>query len=53
MLDIGIYNLRLLFSSWLSRKIEEFLCTLEMDLEQDIGSMESLMGQVDTLKGQI
>ncbi|XP_023331474.1 conserved oligomeric Golgi complex subunit 8 isoform X2 [Eurytemora carolleeae] len=43
--DNSMCDNRLLFSSWLSRKIEEFLCTLEMDLEQDIGSMESLMGQ--------
>lgn len=36
---------RLLFSSWLSRKIQEFLNILESDLEHDIGSIESLLGQ--------
>jgi len=36
---------RLLFSSWLSRKIDEFLEILEQDLEHDMGSIESLLGQ--------
>ena len=41
-----LHIFRLLFSSWLSRKVGEFLVTLEADLEQDMGSMESLLGQV-------
>eukprot|EP00088_Acartia_fossae_P002220 TRINITY_DN10883_c0_g1_i1.p1 TRINITY_DN10883_c0_g1~~TRINITY_DN10883_c0_g1_i1.p1 ORF type:complete len:655 (+),score=138.28 TRINITY_DN10883_c0_g1_i1:26-1990(+) len=36
---------RLLFSSWLSRKIEEFLKILETDLHQTTGSIETLLGQ--------
>jgi hypothetical protein len=36
---------RLLFTSWLSKKIGEFLEVLERDLEADIGSLESVLGQ--------
>jgi len=45
MVDNNPCDNRLLFSSWLSRKVTEFLVTLERDLEQDMGSMESLLGQ--------
>jgi len=38
-------NNRLLFSSWLSRKVEEFIKILEQDLEQTSGSIETLLGQ--------
>jgi len=36
---------RLLFSSWLSRKIEEFMKSLEQDLYKTTGSIETLLGQ--------
>jgi len=40
-----ILFLRLLFTSWLSKKVEEFLQILERDLESDISSLESVLGQ--------
>jgi len=45
LLDQAPVDNRLLFSSWLSRKVEEFLTTLLTDLEHDLGSVESLLGQ--------
>jgi hypothetical protein len=43
--NIFILFLRLLFTSWLSKKVEEFLQILERDLESDISSLESVLGQ--------
>ena len=43
----GYSSHRLLFSSWLSRRLTSFLKTLEADLERvgDTGTLESVLGQ--------
>ena len=39
------FDNRLLFTSWLSRKVQQFLKTLVEDLEAGVSSFESIMGQ--------
>jgi len=39
------FDNRLLFTSWLSKKVQEFLKILETDLESGINSFESILGQ--------
>ena len=39
------FDNRLLFSSWLSRKVQQFLKTVVDDVEAGVNSFESIMGQ--------
>ena len=47
--DTDMFDNRLLFTSWLTRKVHQFLKIVAEDLNSGITSFESIMGQVGNL----